>query len=133
MLTSALSLGSEGGASVNPIFSRFSMRAGSAGTWTPSNCLACFGHADGFIAGALAGGGGKRLGVVGDEVFLNPGSAAGLDAEIVQLHFRVVEKFLGVVGGGLGLRLQPVRTQQNGWNSDTQDERSHRVMIPSYR
>ena len=65
--------------------------------------LRVLGQADGFIAGALAGGGGKRLGVVGDEVFLDPFGAAGLDAEVVELDLGVVEKFLGVVGGGLGL------------------------------
>jgi len=65
--------------------------------------LGLLGQANGFIAGALAGGGGKRLSVIGDEVFLDPGRAAGLDAEIVQLHFGVVEKFFGVGGGGLGL------------------------------
>ena len=79
------------------------MRAVSAGTCDAVELLGLLGQADGFIAGALAGGGGKRLGVVGDEVFLNPFGAAGLDAEVVELHLRVVEKFLGVVGGGLGL------------------------------
>ena len=92
--------------------------------------LGLFGEADRFIAGALAGGGGKRFGVVGDEVFLDPFGAAGLDAEIVEFHLGVVEEFLGVVCSGLGLAASDEESE-NGGNSDTQDERSHRAMIPS--
>ncbi len=65
--------------------------------------LGLLGQADRLIAGALAGGGRKSLGIVGDEVFLNPFRAARLDAEIVEFHLGVVKELLGVVGGGLGL------------------------------
>jgi len=90
--------------------------------------LGLLGQTNSFIAGALAGRSGESLGVIGDEVFLDPGSPAGFDAEIVQLHFRGIEKFLGVGGGGLGLAATG-QESEDGWNSETQDKRSHRGMI----
>ena len=89
---------------MNAGFQEVQLAGGIGGHLHAVELLGLLGQTDGFIAGALAGGGGKRFGVVGDEVFLDPFGAAGLDAEIVEFHLRVVEEFLGVVGGGLGLR-----------------------------
>ena len=115
-----------------PGFQEVQHAGGVGGNLNAVELFGLLGQADGLISRALAGGGGKRLGIVGDEVFLNPFGAAGFDAEIVEFHLRVVEKFLGVAGGGLGLGAAGEESE-NGWNSDTQDERSHRVMIPSSR
>ena len=84
-------------------FQQFQHAGGIGGYIDAVELLRLLGDANGFISGALAGGGRKRLGVVGDEVFPYPFGAAGLDAEIVELDLGVVKKVLGVVGGGLGL------------------------------
>ena len=58
------------------------------------------GETNGFIAGALAGGGRKRLGVVSDEVFLDPSGARGLEGEVEEFLFGGGDELFGVGNGG---------------------------------